>query len=63
MNKKIVGLILIVLGIALTAWGFNVYNAAGAEISRALSGNSPIEAWLGMALGAVLVIVGGFKLK
>lgn len=63
MNNKIIGSIFIVVGIALAIWGFNVYDSAGSQVSRAISGDSPIEAWLGMVGGAVCIVLGIFKLK
>ena len=63
MNNKIIGLVLIVIGIALIAWGYNVYDSAGSQVSRALSGDAPIEAWAGMVGGAICVIFGIVKVK
>jgi uncharacterized membrane protein YidH (DUF202 family) len=63
MNKKIIGIILIIIGVALVAWGYNVYDAAGSQVSRALGGDSPIEAWIGMVGGAICVVIGVFNLK
>lgn len=63
MNNKTIGIIFIVVGVALSAWGYNVYDSAGSQISRALSGDAPIEAWIGMAGGAICIIIGILKLK
>lgn len=63
MNGKILGAILLVAGVALAIWGYDVYDSAGARIGRALSGGTPIEAWLGMVGGAVCIIIGALKLK
>ncbi len=63
MNNKIIGLVLIVIGIALIAWGYNVYDSAGSQVSRALSGDTPIEAWAGLVGGAICVIFGILKVK
>lgn len=63
MNSKIIGIVLIAVGVALAIWGYNVYNSAGSQISKVVSGNTPIEAWLGMVGGAVCLVVGVFKLK
>lgn len=61
MNKKIVGIILIIAGVALIAWGYNVYDSASSQISRALSGDAPIEAWVGMVGGAICIVLGIFN--
>ncbi len=63
MNNKIIGIILIIVGVALVAWGYSVYDSAGSEISRALSGDTPIEAWAGMVGGAICIVLGIFKVK
>ena len=51
MNKKIIGIILIIAGVALVAWGYNIYDSAGSQVTRVLNGDTPIEAWAGMVGG------------
>jgi hypothetical protein len=63
MNNKIIGIILIVAGTALAIWGYNIYDAASSQVSRAFNGDTPIEAWLGMIGGAVSMLFGIIKLK
>ena len=63
MNTKIIGLVLIVIGVALAVWGYNIYDSAGSQIGRALSGETPIEAWAGMVGGAICIVVGILKVK
>jgi len=63
MNKKTIGIILIVIGVALVLWGYNIYDSAGSQVTRALSGGTPIEAWVGMIGGAICVIIGITKVK
>jgi uncharacterized membrane protein len=63
MKNKYVGTILLVVGVALVAWGYNVYDSAGSQLTRALSGDAPIEAWVGMVGGAISIIVGVLKIK
>lgn len=63
MNNKIIAAVLIVVGAALAIWGYDVYNSAGSQIGRALSGDTPIEAWLGMIGGAICLVVGITKVK
>ncbi|HCV05405.1 DUF3185 family protein [Pseudoalteromonas sp. SSMSWG5] len=60
---KIIGIALIVIGVALAVWGYNVYDSASAQISRTFSGDTPIEAWLGMVGGAICAVVGILKVK
>ena len=63
MNNKIIGIVLIVVGIALAAWGYSIYDSAGSQVSRALSGDAPIEAWVGMVGGVICIVFGIFKVK
>ena len=63
MNNKIIGIVLIVVGVVLAAWGYNIYDSAGSQVSRTFSGDAPIEAWAGMAGGAICILIGIFKLK
>ncbi|NIN34212.1 MAG: DUF3185 family protein [Gammaproteobacteria bacterium] len=63
MNIKLIGLVLIIIGVALVAWGYNIYDSASAQISRVLSGETPIEAWAGMVGGAICIVIGLLKIK
>ena len=63
MSNKLFGIVLIVVGVALALWGYDVFNSAGAQLSRAFSGDTPIEAWLGMVGGVICMSVGIGKLR
>ncbi|WP_421133462.1 DUF3185 family protein [Alteromonas sp. A079] len=63
MNNKIIGIVLIVVGAALAMWGYNIYDSAGAQITRSLSGDTPVEAWAGMVGGAIAILLGIVRLK
>lgn len=63
MNNKYIGIILIIVGVALAYWGYNVYDSAGSQVTRAMSGDAPIEAWAGMIGGAICVAIGISRLK
>ena len=63
MNNQTIGIVLIVVGVALAAWGYNVYDSVGSQVSRALSGDTPIEAWAGMVGGAICLVLGVLKAK
>ena len=63
MNNKYIGIILIIAGVALAIWGYNIYDSAGSQVTRALSGDAPVEAWAGMIGGAVCVAIGIYKIK
>jgi uncharacterized membrane protein YidH (DUF202 family) len=63
MNNKIIGIILLVIGVALAAWGYNIYDSVGSQLSRALSGDTPVKAWAGMVGGAICIVTGILKIK
>ncbi len=63
MNNKIIGIVLIVVGAALALWGYNIYDSAGSQITRALNGETPIEAWVGMVGGVICLLVGISRVK
>ncbi len=63
MNKKFIGIILIIVGVVLTMWGYDIYDSASSQVSRALNGDTPIEAWAGMAGGVIAVLIGITRVK
>ncbi|TMM43995.1 DUF3185 family protein [Colwellia ponticola] len=63
MNNRIIGIVLIIIGAVLATWGYNIYDSASAQLSRALNGDTPIEALAAMAGGVIAVLVGMSKLK
>ncbi|GAA5132602.1 DUF3185 family protein [Thalassotalea piscium] len=63
MNNKVIAIVLVVIGVALTVWGYDVYDSAASQVGRALSGDTPIEAWAGLIGGVVCVLIGITKLK
>ncbi|RLB72548.1 MAG: hypothetical protein DRH06_05305 [Deltaproteobacteria bacterium] len=63
MNNKIIGIVLIIVGVALAFWGYNLYDSVGSQVSRAFRGDAPLEAWAGMVGGAICLVIGIFKVK
>jgi len=63
MKKKYLGIVLIVIGVALAAWGYNAYSSVGSQLSRTISGDVPIEAWIGLVGGAICILFGIYKVK
>lgn len=63
MKKKNIGIILIIVGVALAFWGYNIYDSAGSQVSRALTGDAPMKAWAGMIIGAICIGIGVSKVK
>ena len=63
ITNKTIGIVLIIIGAALALWGYNIYDSAGSQINRALSGNTPIKAWAGIVGGAICLVIGIIKVK
>jgi len=63
MNNKILGILLIIAGVVLAMWGYDIYDSASSQLSRAFNGETPIEAWVGMAGGVIAVLIGIAKIK
>ena len=63
MMNKVIGIVLIIIGVALAIWGYNIYDSASSHITRALSGDTSIEAWAGIIGGVVCIAIGIFKVK
>ena len=63
MNNKIIGIFFIIAGVALGIWGYDIYDSASSQITRAISGDTPMEAWGGMIGGALCLLFGIAKVK
>ncbi|MET0035766.1 MAG: DUF3185 family protein [Candidatus Thiodiazotropha lotti] len=44
MNNKVIGIVFMIAGVVLAAWGYNIYDPAGFQVSSVLSDDAPIEA-------------------
>ena len=63
IDQLFIGVGIIIAGVALAIWGYNIYNAASLQITRTLSGDTPIEAWTGMVGGVIAALIGVTRLK
>lgn len=63
MQGKQIGIVLIVIGVALMVWGYNSYDSFSSEVSRTITGETPVEAWIGLVAGGISFLLGLFKLK
>lgn len=63
MNNKYLGFMLIIIGVALVAWGYNVYDSVGSQLTRTINGEVSIEAWAGMVGGAICLVIGILKVR
>ena len=62
-NNKIIGIVLIIVGVALAFWSYDVYDSASSQLTRAVSGDAPLEAYAAMGGGLLCVILGILKVK
>jgi len=58
-----IGIVLIIAGAALAMWGYNIFDSASSQVSRAFNGDTPIEAWAGMVGGVISVLIGITRIK
>ncbi|WP_085299967.1 DUF3185 family protein [Cognaticolwellia mytili] len=63
MTSKIIGVILIIIGVVLALWGYDIYDSASVQLNRTLTGDTPIKVWAGMAGGIATVLIGFTWLK
>jgi len=63
MDNKIIGVVLIINGVALAIRGYNIYDSAGSQIGRALNGETAIEAWAGKVGDAICLAISIYKVK
>jgi hypothetical protein len=62
MNKNMIGIVLLVVGVVLFVLGLQEYGAFGSKISRAM-GRGPTErAWILLISGAVGAALGAMRL-
>ncbi len=63
MNSNVIGIILIIIGVTLTLWGYNISASAASQVSRALNGSIPFEAIAGLVGGIICIVLGIKKVK
>jgi len=62
MSNKVIALVLIVVGIGLAFWGYQISESVGSQLSRALTG-SDTDKVMGLYIGgAVSLVVGVYLL-
>jgi hypothetical protein len=63
MNKKIIGILFIMCGAILATWGYNIYDSASSQLTRAINGDTPLEALVGIFGGVICILIGITRLK
>ena len=61
-KKKLIGLVFLVVGIILIAWGFNESESVNNKLARALSGTSSDRVLWFYLSGGVCAVIGAFNL-
>jgi len=62
-NDKMIGIALLIVGAGLLFWGYDIYDSAGSQVSRAIGGEAPTKAYALLIGGAICAALGVFKLK
>jgi hypothetical protein len=62
MNSKILGIVLVVAGIGLAIWGFQMSGSFGSQVSRAVTGSDTDQVMALYIGGAASLVVGLYLL-
>ena len=60
LNKKLLGIALIVVGVGLLYWGYQKSEGFESQLTSTITGAQPDEVMLMYIAGAVCVAIGGF---
>ena len=60
-NSKTIGIVLLVVGVALLVWGFDVYGAFGSKLGRVISGDISNKALVLFVIGGICSGLGIYK--
>lgn len=58
MSKKHLSIILLIIGVALIAWGFQVSGEVGSQITSTISGQPTDETLIFYIAGGVVALIG-----
>ena len=61
-NMKITGVVLLVIGVGLLVWGYNISQSVSGQFEQAFSGAPGDKAMIMYIVGAVCAAVGVFSL-
>lgn len=62
MSKQLVGVILLVVGVVLLIWGYNISQSVSGQVSQAFSGSPGDKAMILYIIGAVFAVLGLLRL-
>jgi len=61
-NSKAIGIVLLVVGVVLLIWGFDVYGALSSKLGRAISGSISNKALVLFVVGGIFSGLGIYKI-
>ena len=61
-NKKMIGAILLALGVGLAIWGYQLSDSVGSQMTKAISGSYTDKVMMMYIGGAISIIAGLFLL-
>jgi len=62
-TSRLIGGVLLIAGVALLVWGFNLYGSFGNKLSRALDGSVDAKTIAALAGGGICTLLGLIKLS
>ena len=62
MNNKLIGVVLLVVGVAFLIWGYNISQSFSGQVSEAFSGSPGDKAMFMYIGGAICAALGIFSL-
>ena len=62
MNNKIIGIVLLIVGVALLVWGYNISQSLSGQLSQTFSGSPGDKAMYMYIGGAICAALGIFSL-
>ena len=62
-TMKIVGIVLVVLGIGLAIWGYQLSGSVGSKITQAVTGSDTDKVMTYYIVGAISIVVGMYLFK
>lgn len=61
-TKKLIGIILLVIGVGLAIWGYQLSGSVGSQLTKAISGSHTNKVMMMYIGGAVSAVAGLFML-
>ena len=62
MNNKIIGIVLLIVGVALLVWGYNISQSLSGQLSQTFSGSPGDKAMYMYIGGAICAALGVFSM-